>query len=80
MLEDLREYIKNIVYNKKFIGILLLAALLTGIAFYFYNSYVAPRLSPTFVTNKELIKKGADDVGANDVDVMFFLYRMVSIL
>ena len=72
MLENLRENIKNVVYSKKFIGIVLLAALLTGIAFYFYNSYIAPRLNPKFVANKELIKKGSDDVGANDVDVMFF--------
>ena len=72
MLESLRETVKNIVYSKKFIGVVLLAGLLTAIAFYFYNSYVAPRLNPSFVTNKELQTASAADSGTNDVDVIFF--------
>ena len=72
MLESLRETVKNIVYSKKFIGVVLLAGLLTAIAFYFYNSYVAPRLNPSFVTNKELQTASAADSGANDVEVIFF--------
>ena len=72
MLDSWRETIKNIVYSKKFIGIVLLAALLTAVAFYFYNSYIAPRLNPTFVTNKELQTASAADSGVNDVDVLYF--------
>jgi len=72
MLESLRETVKNIVYSKKFIGVMLLAGLLTAIAFYFYNSYVAPRLNPSFVTNKELQTASAADSGVNDIDVLFF--------
>ena len=53
MFSNFTETAKNIFYNKKFIIVLVLAALFTGIAFYFYNSYVAPRLNPDFVPNKE---------------------------
>ena len=58
MFQNLKENATNIVSNKKFIIILCVAALFTGIAFYFYNYYVAPRLNPTFRPNKELIPKG----------------------
>ena len=69
MFENLKENAKNLVYNKKFIIIVCLAALFTGVAFYFYSSYVAPRLDPSFATNKEFIPKG-DDV--HEVEVLFF--------
>ena len=48
-----------------------MAALLTGLAFFIYNYYVAPRLNPTFVENKELMKKGSDDDG-NEADIYYF--------
>ena len=69
MFENLRENATNIVYNKKFIIILCVAALFTGIAFYFYNSYVAPRLNPSFRPNKELVSEGEDTEG---VELYYF--------
>ena len=67
-LESLKESVSNIVYSKKFFMVILAAALLTGLAFYFYNFYVAPRLSPAFVENKELI--GSKE--STNVEVYYF--------
>ena len=58
MLDNIKEMMSNLFYNKKFLIILCVAALLTGVAFYFYSYYVAPRLNPSFVENKEFIKEG----------------------
>ena len=52
MLEQLMEMKSNVVYSKKFLLVIFMAALLTGLAFFIYNYYVAPRLNPTFVENK----------------------------
>jgi thiol-disulfide isomerase/thioredoxin len=70
MFENLRENIGNIIYSKKFIIVICVAALLTGVAFYFYNFYVAPRLNPTFVENKELTSVDSGDI--TSVDVYYF--------
>ena len=70
MFENLRENIGNIIYSKKFIIVICAAALLTGVAFYFYNFYVAPRLNPTFVENKELTSVDSGDI--TSVDVYYF--------
>ena len=73
MFENLRENIGNIIYSKKFIIVICVAALLTGVAFYFYNFYVAPRLNPTFVENKELTSVDSADV--TNVDVYYFFTK-----
>jgi len=70
MLESIKETVSNIIYNKKFILIILFAALLTGVAFYFYSYYVAPRLNPSFVENKEFITVPEED--AKSAEVYYF--------
>ena len=47
-LSDATETVRGYVFNKKFIIILILIAIFVGIAFYVYNSYVAPKLNPDF--------------------------------
>ena len=69
MLEQLKEMISNVVYSKKFLLVIFMAALLTGLAFFIYNYYVAPRLNPTFVENKELMKEG-DTVDASSAQLL----------
>ncbi len=68
MFENLKDNVTNLVYNKKFLIILVVAALFTGVAFYYYNSYVAPRMDPKFATNKEFIKEPDVD----SVEVYYF--------
>ena len=72
MLEQLKEIISNIVYSKKFLIVIFMAALLTGLAFFIYNYYVAPRLNPAFVENKELMKKSDNNDDVNEVDIYYF--------
>ena len=70
MLENFKENLTNLVYSKKFLVIVVIAALFTGIAFYYYNSYVAPRMDPKFATNKEFIKK--EEGHEDSVEVYYF--------
>ena len=58
--------IKNMIFNKKFIIILILIAIFLGIAFYVYNNYIAPRLNPDFVPNREFTHA---DVGSTESGV-----------
>ena len=69
MLEQLKEMLSNLIYNKKFLIVVFVAALLTGIAFFIYNYYVAPRLNPSFVENKELVS-ASDDI--TEIDIYYF--------
>lgn len=47
----------DVSQSKKFIIIILLISLFLGAAFYVYNTYVAPRLDPTFISNREFTDK-----------------------
>ena len=58
------------VYNKKFFMIIILVAAFIGLALYVYNTYVAPRLQPTFVPNKEFVPEG--DTAVASATVYFF--------
>jgi len=60
--------IKNMLFNKKFIIILILIAIFLGVAFYVYNNYIAPRLNPDFVPNREFTHSDAN-VGSTESGV-----------
>ena len=45
--------IKDTLFSKKFLLIMVLIAIFVGVAIYVYNSYVAPRINPDFVPNRE---------------------------
>ena len=45
--------LRGAVFNKKFILIIFIAVIFLGVAFYIYNTYVAPKLNPDFVPNRE---------------------------
>lgn len=60
--------IKGVLFNKKFIIILLLIALFLAVAFYVYNNYIAPRMNPDFVPNREFTN---EDEGT-DAELYFF--------
>lgn len=59
--------IKNMVFNKKFIIILFVVTVFIAVAFFVYNQYIAPKMNPDFVPNKEFIKEGE-----NVADLYFF--------
>ena len=49
--------IKENFSSKKFVIIIILISLFLGAAFYVYNNYIAPRLNPTFVSNREFTQQ-----------------------
>jgi len=51
------ESVKYIFSSKKFLIIIVLISLFLGAAFYVYNNYIAPRLNPTFVSNREFTQQ-----------------------
>lgn len=54
--------VKAMFSGKKFIIILLLLAIFIGAAFYVYNTYVAPKLNPKFVSNREFTENEPVDI------------------
>ena len=60
MFEALTSTVTNILSNKKILIVLFVTAIFIGITIYVYNKYVAPRLNPSYVPNKEFIEPSAD--------------------
>ena len=60
-LSETMDTVRGYIFNKKFIIILVLIAIFIGIAFYVYNSYIAPRINPDFVPNREFTSGGSDN-------------------
>ena len=62
MLSQLKTGLSNILSNKKFILIIFFVLILIGVSIYTYQTYIIPRLNPSFVPNKEFIQKTEEDV------------------
>ena len=60
MFSKITETMGQLATNKKFLVILAVTIILIGVAFYVYNTYVAPKLNPDFVENKEFVEKDQD--------------------
>ncbi len=60
MLQSAKEYMSQLFSNKKFLIILIVIALFIGLALYVYTTYVAPRLQPSFVPNREFVSEEAE--------------------
>jgi len=56
--------------SKKFVIIIVLIAIFIGAAIFVYNKYVAPKLNPTFVENREFTEYGPKSSYAE----IFFIY------
>ena len=41
--------VKGALFNKKFLIIMVIVVIFLGVAFYVYNTYIAPRINPDFV-------------------------------
>lgn len=52
---------KQMLSSRKFMIIFILIALFLGAAFFVYNKYVAPKLNPNFVANREFTKSNPLD-------------------
>jgi thiol-disulfide isomerase/thioredoxin len=69
MLQRIKENVLQLVANRKFTLILIISAILIAVALWVYTTYVAPKLQPSFVPNKEFIPQGTDVTTA---DLYFF--------
>ena len=59
--------VKGLLFNKKFLIIMVIVVIFLAVAFYVYNTYIAPRINPDFVPNREF-----DDGDAKDATLYFF--------
>lgn len=57
MLDTIKNNMSELVINKKFLLIVVLVLLFLGIAIYVYLTYISPKLDPSFVPNKEFVKR-----------------------
>ena len=60
--------VKGMLFNKKFIIILVVTAIFIGVAFWVYTTYVAPSINPDYVPNREF----TDGEGSNTADLFMF--------
>jgi len=65
------EQIKSIFLNKKFLLILFIIFIFLGVALYTYNNYIAPKINPDFVPNREFETEG-EDCENKFVDIYLF--------
>ena len=69
---DIKSTVKNMFSSKKFFIIIALLCLFIGAAFYVYNTYVAPKLNPTFVSNREFTNENTPE--SNGTAEFYFIY------
>tara|TARA_Y100000816_G_C26047698_1_gene549127 strand:+ start:597 stop:1115 length:519 start_codon:yes stop_codon:yes gene_type:complete len=62
--------LKGTFFSKKFLIIMVIVVIFLGIAFYVYNTYIAPKINPDFVPNKEFVSKD----GLIDNAKLYFFY------
>ena len=60
--------VKGMLFNKKFIIILVVTAIFIGVAFWVYTTYIAPSISPDYVPNREF----TDGEGTNTAELFMF--------
>ena len=48
--------VKGLLFNKKFLIIMVIVVIFLAVAFYVYNTYVAPKINPDFVPNREFVQ------------------------
>ena len=59
--------VKGILFNKKFIIILVVTAIFIAVAFWVYTTYIAPSIDPEYVPNREF----TDETSSNAELFMF---------
>jgi thiol-disulfide isomerase/thioredoxin len=72
-MEEYKEQIINLFYNKNFLIILGLVVVFIILAIYIYREYVIPRMNPDYVANKEFINQSQQD-GSKEVADLYLFY------
>ncbi len=68
MLSNVFSNLKNTLFTKRTLIVLLSAIVLVGVSYYFYNNYVLPRIEPSFVQNNEFVKGDKN----SEAEIMLF--------
>lgn len=65
-------FVETIQNNGKSILVFFLLILFVAISYYIYNSYVKPRLNPSYISNKEFLVKTEDTKEQEYAEVILF--------
>ena len=68
--------IKSLFLNKKFLVIVFVVALFLGVALYVYNNYIAPRINPDFVPNREFDTGGGGGADTSGKVAEIYLFSV----
>lgn len=68
MLSNVFSNLKNTLFTKRTLIVLLSAIVLVGVSYYFYKNYVLPRIEPSFVQNNEFVKGDKN----SEAEIMLF--------
>ena len=63
--------IKSMFLSKKFLIVLFIIFIFLGVALYVYNNYIAPKINPDFVPNREFDAEG-EECSSKFVDIYLF--------
>ena len=69
-LRSMKSHALSVVADRRFIMVLGVAAVFICAAIYVWRTYVAGRVSPSYVPNKEFVEEG--EVTSNEADLYFF--------
>ena len=69
-LQSIKSHAWSMVADRRFIMVLVVTAIFICVALYVWRNYVASRVSPSYVPNKEFIKEG--DQTSDEADLYFF--------
>ena len=70
----MKDAVTQAVTNKKFLIVLAVTGIFIAVAFWVYNTYVAPKLNPEFDANKEFIQPSGDEDGENAKDATVYMF------
>lgn len=68
MFGMLKNGFSNMMSNKRLLIILVLSAIFIGVAIYVYMTYVAPKMNPQYIENKEIV----EDTGSKSAEIYLF--------
>lgn len=70
MLDSLKKFLFELFKNKKFMMVMFLVVIFITLGFYVYNTYIVPRMQPSYIENKELQEVTEEDKEAE----LYFFY------
>ena len=70
----MKDTVTQAVTNKKFLIVLTVTGIFIAVAFWVYNTYVAPKLNPEFDANKEFIQPSDGDGDGDAKEAVVYMF------